>query len=188
MKTISCPKALCTFLTIGWLAACTPSNEEQTSIELPTDSTAVQPEVPATITKMEIHKLLIDSLFAKGGLVRGVAFGQPLSTIKTNETWELFEEDPSHIGYTFEAETLQSADILYERDKQNNLTAVDIDVYLNSEAESKALLSEIKRQFTEKYGQPQTDSLIWKIPTGGRVKVTAVTTNLDHGLTLRFLK
>lgn len=181
-------KLILTLLAFSSLLACTPSSEEQTQIDLPTEDSLVVDEAPtaAVASSVPIQRLLLDSLFDKGGLIRGFSFGQNIDNIKKAETWEEFEQDASYIGYTFEAESLQSVDILYKHDAQNLLSAIDVDIYVNSAEESAAVMNEVKSRLTQKYGQP-TDN-VWKLKPSGQVKVASVSTNLDHGLTLEFLK
>lgn len=160
-------------------------NSCKSSIETENDAKIADSSAVTIIGDIGSEQFLND-LLGTQSLVRGFKFGTPIDSILQNETLELFEEVPSHVGFVYERANLESADILYMRDTKNKLIGIDIDIYLNSEASADALLATTKGHFNSLYTPSPKDSLTWMIDRGGFLKIKQVKTPLDNGLELKF--
>lgn len=146
------------------------------------------PSPPTTITSSNVQKLLRAIMGTGEGLLRGVKFGDAIADVKKKETIELFEEEENHIGYSFDTENLETVDILYEKDKQNHVTGIGLDIYMNTDSSNDSLKNELSNQFTIRYGKPlpDTDLPTWRIKPNGQVTIKVVKNKLDRGLEVRF--
>lgn len=146
------------------------------------------PSPPTTITSSNVQKLLRAIMGTGEGLLRGVKFGDTIADVKKKETVELFEEEDSHIGYSFDTENFETVDILYEKDKQNQVSGIGLDIYMNTDSSNDSLKNELSNQFTIRYGKalPDADLPTWKIKPNGQVTIKVVKNKLDRGLEVRF--
>ncbi len=157
----------------------------------PKDTTTVEvlsPPSPKTVTSSNVQKLLRAIMGTGEGLLRGVKFGDTITDVKKKETIEIFEEEDTHIGYSFDTESLETVDILYEKDKQNRVTGIELDIYMNTDASNDSLKNELSNQFSIRYGKPlpTKEDLTWKIKPNGQVSIKVVKNKLDRGLEVRF--
>jgi hypothetical protein len=158
----------------------------------PKDTTKVavlSPPSTQTVTSSSNVQKLLRAIMGTGeGLLRGIKFGDAISDVKKKETAELFEEEDSHIGYSFDTESLETVDILYEKDQKNHVSGIELDIYMNSDASNDSLKNELSNQFTIRYGKPLSDIDIptWKIKPNGQVSIKVVKNKLDRGLEVRF--
>ena len=122
------------------------------------------------------------------GLLRGIKFGDPIVDVKKKETVEMFEDEDTHIGYSFDTESLETVDILYEKDKQNHVSGIELDIYMNTDASNDSLKNELSNQFSLRYGKPIPDADLptWTIKPNGQVSIKVVKNKLDRGLEVRF--
>lgn len=134
---------------------------------------------------MESEKFLVE-VIGNTGIVRGFNFGVPIDSILKNESLELFEDRPSHVGFVYERSNFESADVLYLRDSQNKLIGVDIDVYLNTPESAEALFATTKNRYNAVFEKSPTDTLTWLIKPSGYIKVKKVKKELDNGLEIRY--
>ncbi len=150
----------------------------------------LSPPPSRTVASSNIQKLLRSIMGTGEGLLRGVQFGDAISDVKKKETVELFEEEDTHIGYSFDTESLETVDILYEKDQKNRICGIELDIYMNSDTANDSLKNELSNQFTIRYGKPlsDTDLPTWKIKPNGKVSIKVVKTKLDRGLEVRFTK
>ncbi|WP_394992225.1 hypothetical protein [Emticicia sp.] len=160
------------------------SNPKDTQTEEKVSSPASTPNVPSS----NVQKLLRSIMGTGEGLLRGIKFGDAISDVKKKETVELFEEEETHIGYSFDTESLETVDILYEKDQKNHVSGIELDIYMNSDASNDSLKNELINQFTIRYGKPLSDIDIptWKIKPNGQVNIKVVKNKLDRGLEVRF--
>jgi hypothetical protein len=117
---------------------------------------------------------------------RGFKFGIPIDSVLSNESLELFEDRPSHVGFVYERNTFESADILYLRDSQNKLVGVDIDIYLNTPQSADALFATAKNHYNSLLERSPRDALTWLIKPSGYVKLRQVKKELDNGLEIKY--
>lgn len=135
-----------------------------------------------------VQKLLRAIIGTGEGLIRGVQFGDAIGDVKKKEKAELFEEEESHVGYSFDTENLETVDILYEKDKQSRVSGIELDIYMNTDASNDSLKNELTKQFTSLYGQPLDNAEIptWEIKPKGKVSMKVVKNKLDRGLEIKF--
>jgi|GEM_PF-1790075 hypothetical protein len=117
---------------------------------------------------------------------RGFKFGTPIDSVLSNESLELFEDRPSHVGFVYERSTFESADILYLRDSQNRLIGADIDIYLNTPQSADALFATAKNHYNSLLERSPRDALTWLIKPSGYVKLRQVKKELDNGLEIKY--
>jgi len=139
-------------------------------------------------TTSNVQKLLRAIMGTGEGLLRGIQFGDAISDVKKKEKAELFEEEESYIGYSFDTDNLETVDILYEKDKQNRVSGIEIDIYMNTDVTNDSLKNELTKQFTSLYGQPIENAEIptWEIKSKGKVSMKVVKNKLDRGLEVKF--
>lgn len=169
------------FVLVLFIFACSNPQENQK-----VESKAVQPvEAPATTNVQNLAR----SIMGTGeGLLRGVKFGESIEEVKMKETIELFEEEDSHLGYSFDTENLETVDILYERNGQNRVSGIGLDIYMNTDETNEGLKKELTELFTVRYGKPISENpiLVWAIKPSGQVSIKVVKNKLDRGLEVRF--
>lgn len=148
----------------------------------------LSPPSTRTVTSSNVQKLLRAIMGTGDGLLRGIQFGDAIADVKKKETVELFEEEDTHVGYSFDTESLETVDILYEKDSKNRVSGIELDIYMNSDASNDSLKNELSNQFTIRYGKPLADTNIptWKIKPNGQVTIKVVKNKLDRGLEVRF--
>lgn len=123
------------------------------------------------------------------GVIRGIAFGDPVGKIRASEPFEMFEDSLRHVGYTFETDQLETIDVLYYFTPTGRMVnKITVDVYLNSEEATRELWKRAKKRFTDKYGAPLEDKprhLSWeKAPA--QVTLDEVSEGKDYGLKMVF--
>ena len=150
----------------------------------------LNPPSTQTATSSNVQKLLRTIMGTGEGLLRGVQFGDAISDVKKKEKAELFEEEETHIGYSFDTENMETVDILYEKDKQNRVSGIELDIYMNTDASNDSLRKELNKQFTTLYGNPSAGETaqIWTIKPNGKVSLKVVKNKLDRGLEVRYTK
>jgi hypothetical protein len=162
------------------LSGCSQNQQE----ELTTEESEEIAEV-TVLGDIESQKFLTE-VIGNDAAVRGFRFGTPIDSVLSNESLELFEDRPSHVGFVYERSTLESADILYLRDSQNKLIGVDIDIYLNTPESADALFATAKNHYNSLFEKSPTDTLIWLIKPNGYVKLSQVKKELDNGLEIKY--
>lgn len=162
------------------LLGCGKSEEEN----IITESNEITEEA-TVLGDIESQKFLTE-VIGNQSFVRGFKFGTPIDSVLMNESLELFEDRPSHVGFMYERSTLESADILYLRDSRNKLIGVDIDIYLNSPESADALFATAKNHYNSLFEKSPKDSLTWLINSGGYIKVSQVKKELDNGLEIKY--
>ncbi len=166
--------------------SCTNPQSKQEQV---VDSTLVMPSKSA-VSASNVQQLLKSIMGTGEGLLRGVKIGDAVSDVKKKETLELFEEETSHIGYTFDTESLETVDILYMKDGLSKVNGIQLDIYMNTDASNENLKTVMGNMFTVKYGKPTEsgESQIWKIKPNQQVSIKAVKSKIDRGLEVRFSK
>jgi len=164
----------------------TSANEDSTP---PTDSAATGKSASGDInsTASGLLKTIVGS--TDEGVIRGIAFGDPVSKVRATETFEMFEDSLRHVGYTFETNQLETIDVLYYFTPEGrNVDKITVDVYLNSEQAARQLWQAAKKRFTGQYGAPLEDKtrhLSWK-KAPARVTMDEVSEGKDYGLKMVF--
>lgn len=117
---------------------------------------------------------------------RGINLGDDFSRVKAAEKGEPFESDAEHIGYTVELKNLETADMLYyQTDKK--VSAIDVDLFLNSRPSVDAYQSELSAYFTPRYGpsKPGNSGAVWTGPRGETITLKDVSKGKDFGLKIK---
>lgn len=117
---------------------------------------------------------------------RGINIGDDFAKVKATEKGESFESDADHIGYTIEFKNLESADMLYyQTDKK--VSAIDIDLFLNSRQSVSDYQKELGEYFTARYGKSTLAdaSTIWAGQKGEQIVLKDVSKGKDFGLKIK---
>jgi hypothetical protein len=148
----------------------------------------LSPPSTQTATSSNVQKLLRAIMGTGEGLLRGIQFGDTIADVKKKEKAELFEEEETHVGYSFDTDNLETVDILYAKDKQNRVIGIELDIYMNTDASNDSLKKEMTNQFTTRYGQPLkgTKNPTWEVKPKGKVSIKVVKNKLDRGLEVKF--
>jgi len=143
-----------------------------------------------SVSVSNTQRLLKEIMGTGEGLLRGVKLGDPISEVKKKETLELFEEEPSYVGYTFDSESLETVDILYMKDSKQTVSGIQLDIYMNNNSSNDSLKAAMSNLFTTKYGKPSDtgSEVVWKIKPSGQVSIKTVQSKIDRGLEVKFSK
>ncbi len=163
------------------ITACSNPKEEKPLEKLAHNA----PQAEVTSSNKLLKRIIGDG----GELIRGVKFGDDLAQIRANEKLSFFEEEADYIAFTFDTRNMETVDILYFKDENNQLNGLQLDIYLNTKESMSELLLAFTEYYSAKYGQATTDigTPTWKIP-GGEVKIKTVINKLDHGLQVNYAK
>lgn len=169
------------FILILLIIACSNPKKTET-VEV------LNPPLNKTATTSNVQKLLRTIIGTGEGLLRGIQFGDAITDVKNKEKAELFEEEETHIGYSFDTDNLETVDILYEKDTQNRVSGIELDIYMNTDASNDSLKKELTKHFTTQFGQPiaDTETPTWAIKPKGTVSIKVVKNKLDRGLEVRY--
>lgn len=153
----------------------------------PADSSASAAETtPSASTDVPITGRLAELGLTSDSDWRGINLGDDFAKVKATEKGEAFESDATHVGYTVEFENLETADILYHQTGQN-VSAIDVDLFLNGRQSVNAYQKELTPYFTSRYGTPRTGNggTIWTGPKEETVTLKDVSKGKDFGLKIR---
>ena len=117
---------------------------------------------------------------------RGINLGDAFAHVKAVEKGEPFESDAEHSGYTIELKNLETSDVLYyQTDKK--VSAIDVDLFLNSRQSVSDYHKELEPYFTARYGAPKPGDggLSWTGRKGETVTLKDVSKGKDFGLKIR---
>lgn len=168
------------FLILFIIACSNPKKTETVEV--------LNPPPPKAANTSNVQKLLRTIMGTGEGLLRGIQFGDAIADVKKKEKAELFEEEESHVGYTFDTDNLETIDILYQKDQENRVSGIELDIYMNTDSSNDSLKNELINQFNTKYGKPLSNTEIptWEIKPNGQVSIKVVKNKLDRGLELRY--
>lgn len=181
---------LVVFLISFAFYSCSTKTEEETDTKA-ADSVALNNPVQTELNSDQ--SVLLQTILATSsgehteGIIRGVSFGDPVSKVKSVETFEMFEETADHLGYTHETPKLESIDVQYFLAPGKKVNRITVDVYLNSAEATKELWNAGKNYFTENYAAPKEEKgvLIWN-KKSVRVNMEDVSKGKDFGLKFEF--
>lgn len=148
------------------------------------DSPATETAAPAAITGR-----LSDLGLTPNSHWRSINLGDDFTRVKATEKGESFESDAEHIGYTVELKNLETADILYyQTDKK--VSAIDVDLFLNSRPSVEAYQNELSAYFTPRYGtsKPGSGGTVWTGQKGETITLKDVSKGKDFGLKIKIAK
>lgn len=117
---------------------------------------------------------------------RGTNLGDDFTHVRAVEKGEPFESDKEHIGYTIELKNLETADVLYYQ-TAGKVSAIDVDLFLNSRQSVADYQSELASYFTTRYGSPRSmgGGTVWTAKNGETVALKDVSKGRDYGLKLK---
>ncbi len=164
--------------------ACTSRTE---SAHQSADSvTAPNPAVD--YTPQPITGRLADLGLTRDSHWRGINLGDEFGKVKATEKGEAFESDAKHVGYTVEFKTLETADMLYYQQK-GNVSAIDVDLFLNNRQSVDGYQNELKPYFTTRYGTPKPGlgGTVWNGPAGEQILLKDVSKGKDFGLKIKIV-
>ncbi len=164
--------------------ACT--NKKQTAAQTADSSTVATPGPAVDYAPEPITGRLADLGLTRDSHWRGVNLGDDFSVVKTKEKGEAFESDDKHVGYTVEFANLETADMLYYQNA-GKVSAIEVDLFLNSGQSIRAYRKELEPYFTTRYGTPKPGAgrLVWTGSTGEQVSLKDVSKGKDFGLKIR---
>lgn len=190
MKYVTSPHDWLWVCLLGVLmTACQTQTTTTDEATVPTDSAVLQDPASSTINSNQ-SELLNTILGTSGeGIIRGIAFGDPISKVKATESFEMFEDSLRHVGFTFETDQLETIDVLYYFTPTGRpVNKITVDIYLNSETATRQLWSSAEKRFTEKYGTPleaTPQRISWK-KDAVEATMEEVSEGKDYGLKLVF--
>ena len=172
----------------GTLAGC--RTDTRTEEESPAQADSAILADPASPELNSDQSQLLQTILGNSseGIIRGIAFGDPVSKVKASESFEMFEDTANHLGFTLDTEQLETIDVQYFNGSDRRVNKITVDVYLNSEAATQQLWNASKTHFTERYATPVEDSprrLVWK-KAPVYLTLENVSVGKDHGLKLTF--
>jgi hypothetical protein len=174
----------------GVLGSCRTKNSTDNEATIPNDSEVV--ESPSATDEINSNQSeLLNTIIGETdeGVIRGIAFGDPVSKVKATEKFELFEDSLRHVGFTFETEQLETIDVLYYFTPTGRaVNKITVDVYLNSQAAARQLWSTAQRRLTARFGEPQEKTarrMSWK-KSPVSASMVEVSEGKDYGLKFVF--
>ncbi|MFD2574459.1 hypothetical protein ACFSUS_27740 [Spirosoma soli] len=182
MRNLSVLVALLALLTFS--NAC--RNRQQASEQSSDSTTAATESAPAPSTEATIAGRIAELGLTPDSDWRGISLGDEFAKIKTIEKGEPFESDAKHVGYTVEFKNLESADMLYYQANQK-VSAIEVDLFLNSRESATACQKELGAYFTSRYGssKPAEGGTVWSGSQGQSVTLKDVSKGKDFGLKIR---
>ena len=151
-----------------------------------TDSTTAATSAPETPADVPLTGRIADLGLTANSHWRGIDLGDDFSKVKTTEKGEPFESDATHVGYTIEFKNLETADMLYYQANQK-VSAIDVDLFLNSRQSVTAYQKELEPYFTARYGVPKPGNggTIWTGTKGETILLKDVSKGKDFGLKIK---
>ena len=161
----------------------TQQRVEQSTTDSPPAKALV--DVPPASNQSELLKTIIGT--PGQGLFRGVNFGDNISKVRSLESFEMFEDTPTYVGFTHETENLESVDVLYYFDKNKRINGLSVDVFLNSEKSVKELTYQFETYLSGKFGASTKakNTYDWKTPKA-MVRLQDVSKAKDFGIKIIF--
>ncbi|MCX6217375.1 hypothetical protein [Spirosoma sp.] len=167
-------------------AVLTGCGDQKKSDATSADSTATILSSPETTSTIAIIGHLADLGLTPDSHWRGINLGDDFTKVKATEKGESFESDADHIGYTIEFKNLESADVLYYQ-TNSKVSAIDVDLFLNSRQSVSDYQKELGGYFTGRYGKskPSVGGLVWTGRQGEQILLKDVSKGKDFGLKVR---
>lgn len=171
-------------LAIGFLfvqQAC--NTKKQTATQMADSSTAANTSPAVDHASEPITGRLAALGLTRDSHWRGVNLGDDFAIIKAKEKGEAFERDAKHVGYTVEFANLETADVLYYQ-TGGKVSAIEVDLFLNSQQSVNAYRKELEPYFTTRYGTPKsgTGGSVWTGSISEQISLKDVSKGKDFGL------
>lgn len=155
-------------------------NEGSGEEDLPLDESLVNSE------EYQLWETILGDF--RDAMFRGISFGDTREKVRITETFELFEELPSQIGYTHDTKELETVDVYYHFSDDDQVNLIVVDVFLNGDESAQRLWEIVTWHFTGPWGDPveaTSTRNVWETPNA-RVEIENVSGGIDHGLKIRF--
>ncbi|GAB3043391.1 hypothetical protein [Spirosoma pulveris] len=164
----------------------TACSDRKKSDSTAVDSTAASLSSPETTSTIAITGHLADLGLTPDSHWRGVDLGDEFTKVNATEKGEPFERDAEHVGYTIEFKNLESADILYYQ-TNSKVSAIDVDLFLNSRQSVSDYQKELGTYFTARYGasKPAEGGTQWIGRQGEKIVLKDVSKGKDFGLKIK---
>ncbi|SOD97262.1 hypothetical protein [Spirosoma fluviale] len=177
------------FLTLAVCASTlvfTACGDRKKSDSTSVDSTATTLSSADATSTIAITGHLADLGLTPNSHWRGINLGDEFTKVKAAEKGEPFESDADHIGYTIELKSLESADVLYYQ-TNSNVSAIDVDLFLNSRQAVSDYQKELGAYFTARYGasKPAEGGTLWTGRQGEQIVLKDVSKGKDFGLKVK---
>ena len=154
------------------------------------EETKEEAGLPQNLQESEEYKLweLILGDY-QDGLFRGVSFSDSREKVQITETFEVFEELPSQIGYTHDTKELETVDVYYYFTDEQLVGRIAVDVFLNGKSSADRLWEISGWYFTSRFGLVVESSDVKKVWHSAEANVTVenVSGGIDHGLKITFV-
>jgi hypothetical protein len=122
---------------------------------------------------------------------REANIGQSLVALKASETLTATDSTSNSLVYSqyFNDSDEEFVDIQYYHNGEK-VTALNMDVYLNKEADVAILYKQLSDKFSKKYGNgaAQNKEIVWKLKTGQNLTLKDVSLKLAPGLQITYSK
>jgi len=121
-------------------------------------------------------------------MFRGISFGDSREKVRITETFELFEEMDTHLGYTFDTKDLETVDVYYYFSEGDQVSEIRVDIFLNAESSAKRMWDIVNWNFSGTMGEPMETTpthSVWESPEV-RVEIVNVSGEIDNGLKIVF--
>ncbi len=178
-------KYLYYFPLLCCFAACETKTQETTEKAAAPDS-SVKANATTTFTNQsELFRLILGK--PSNNLFRELNLGDAVSKIKATETvFEMFEDSTNHLSYTHETDNFETIDVVYFLDKNQTISRIRVDVYLNNLKNTKTIYDQLDNYWSGNYAIPKKEgkALSWKTNNGVMIKLEDVSKNKDYGLQL----
>ncbi len=177
---LSCLLLLFIFGTVGCTSRTGSENEDAPEV-------AALPQNLQESEEYGLWELILGDY--QDGLFRGVSFNDSREKVRITETFEVFEELPSQIGYTHDTKELETVDVYYYFSDEQLVSRIIVDVFLNGESSADRLWEISGWYFNSRFGPASESSDVKKVWQSGEASVTVenVSGGLDHGLKITFV-
>lgn len=177
---LSCLLSLFIFCAVGCTSRTGSENEDVPEVA----------ELPQNLRESEeygLWELVLGDY--QDGLFRGVSFNDSREKVRITETFEVFEELPSQIGYTHDTRELETVDVYYYFSDEQLVSRIIVDVFLNGESSADRLWEISGWYFNSRFGPASESSDVKKVWQSQEASVTVenVSGGLDHGLKITFV-
>ncbi|MEZ0542335.1 hypothetical protein [Fibrella arboris] len=174
-------KRLLIFLSIASFAAACTSRQHTDATTGGTTAVVDSVAAPASVA-LQLSAALQGLGLTPNHDWRQVNLGDEFNAAKATEKAEAFEQDAGHIGYSQEFDNLESVDYQYFQ-ANNKVTAIQVDLYLNSANAVKTYQQELTTYLNARYGTASVSAGMstWK---SGNVVLKDVSKGKDFGLKL----
>lgn len=178
-------KRIAIITSLVWISytfqMCQQKQQDNTSADSAVANTSAQ------TSGAEISQQLMALGLTQEGHWRGISLGDSITKVTAMEKAQLFEKDANHLGYSVEFANLESMDVLYYQDSKQLISAIDVDLYLNTQQSVTSYVNDLTSYFTSRYGNPtkREKELIWTGPKQEQISLKDVSKGKDFGVKVK---